>query len=140
MGDYNNIKKLTTFLKEDLKQIDIFLVMYKEDNPRFVGSMQNSLNVFTSIFGDTFWKNMATEFTFWSYDQEKMKRRYNARCREGFELKTGGQDLCVDTSTPTLVSAPEYGYEDSDPEYGLGYYDEPEDGDLDEYDNHRVQG
>ena len=93
--DYNNIKKLTTFLKEDLKQIDIFLVMFKEDNVRFVSSMQNALNIFTSIFGDTFWKNMATEFTYWSYGQDKMKNRYNKRCTENFELKPGAKDQCV---------------------------------------------
>ena len=64
--DYENIKELTEFLKEDLKQIDIFLVMFKESDTRFVSSMRKAIDVFESIFGDSFYKNMAVEFTFWN--------------------------------------------------------------------------
>ena len=81
--DYENIKELTKFLKEDLKEIDIFLVMFKEQNMRFVQSMKNAINLFESIFGkDLFWSNVATEFTFWKFSISAMKDRYKNRCSE----------------------------------------------------------
>ena len=81
--DYENIKELTRFLKEDLKEIDIFLVMFKEQDIRFVPSMQKSVKLFESIFGkESFWSNVATEFTFWKFSEQSMKSRYENYCIE----------------------------------------------------------
>ena len=80
MQDYENIKDLMLVLKDDLQVIDVFLVMFKEENKRFEPSMEKALKIFVSIFGEGFWKNVVTEFTYWEFDSASMQHRYNDLC------------------------------------------------------------
>ena len=96
--------------------------MFKEDNKRFVSSMDKALNVFVSIFGDSFYKNMATEFTYWDYGEDKMRSRYITRCSEDFELKKGVKSACLDDA--------KYYEQPNEVEGSVGeddYYDNPDD-------------
>ena len=50
---------------QEIGGLETFLLLYKGTNVRFDETMQEELQRYKSLFGDQFFANAVTEFTFW---------------------------------------------------------------------------
>ena len=63
------------YLKDVVRRIDMFVLLFKGTNPRFDAGMQKQLELFETIFGEQMWKSLVTEITFWQYTEDSIEER-----------------------------------------------------------------
>ena len=71
------INGLTTFLKDEIKYANTFVIAMKGDDNRLTLSMRTMLDIFVKMFGDEFWNNAVFVVTFWKFDEGHVKIRAN---------------------------------------------------------------
>ena len=67
---------MANVLKTELKSVDVFLLMFNGQNPRFLASITKLLKLYESIFSEDIWKHAITEMTYWKWDTVSVEDRY----------------------------------------------------------------
>ena len=81
--DYKQSLQLQQVLKDNIKSIDIFMLLFKGSNLRFDSSLVEMIQWYEAIFGKDMWKHVVTETTFWSHTEaEARKREYTMELTE----------------------------------------------------------
>ena len=80
--DEKSIKKITTFLKNDVKSVHLFILCFKQHDNRFSADVGAMIKVFTLMFGDLLWKNLIIVVTQWSYHSDEIYTRKEAQMTE----------------------------------------------------------
>lgn len=57
------------------QEINLFLLVFNGQHPRFDETMQELLKIFRSIFGEDIWNTVALVFTGWEGDSKSIKQR-----------------------------------------------------------------
>lgn len=52
---------MAKIMKNEVKAVDVFLLLFNGQNPRFEASILKLLKLYQSIFSDKMWKNVITE-------------------------------------------------------------------------------
>jgi hypothetical protein len=73
--DYDHALDMAKVLRNDLKSVDVFLLMFNGQNLRFKSSIKKLLKLYVSIFSDDLWKHAITEITYWKWDKEQVQER-----------------------------------------------------------------
>jgi len=60
---------------QEIGGIETFLLLYKGTNVRFDEAMQEELQRYQSLFGQQFFDNVVTGFTFWGHSQREISKR-----------------------------------------------------------------
>lgn len=70
------ITKVVEALREDVKYVDAFAIVLKRTENRQSRSLQNIINLYQTIFGPAFLKNVILVASFWGYSREhEIERR-----------------------------------------------------------------
>ena len=77
--DYQHVKDLVEYLKENTPSITTFLICIHGDFARVNQMLRVMLVQLETMFGEDFWKNVVLEFTHYSFhaDQVGRKNEYN---------------------------------------------------------------
>ena len=59
--DYQHALDMANILKDEVKSVDVFLLLFNGGNPRFQASIIKLLKLYESIFSKDMWKNAVTE-------------------------------------------------------------------------------
>ena len=59
--DYKHALEMAKIMKQEVKAVDVFLLLFNGQNPRFEASILKLLKLYQSIFSDKMWKNVITE-------------------------------------------------------------------------------
>ena len=59
--DYKHVLEMAKIMKNEVKAVDVFLLLFNGQNPRFEASILKLLKLYQSIFSDKMWKNVITE-------------------------------------------------------------------------------
>lgn len=62
-------------LQEEIKSIDIFLLLLSGKNVRFDAGTQKLLLWYEAVFGKELWKHVIVETTFWTHTQAEIQNR-----------------------------------------------------------------
>ncbi len=73
--DYNHTKAMQEILKNDIKAIDVFLLVFSGAKTRFDQSTIEVLKWYEAIFGPEMWTNVIVETTFWSHSEDDANQR-----------------------------------------------------------------
>ena len=69
------INAMVKYLKNEIKETNIFLLLFHGQNQRVHSGLQRMLRDIELMFGDNFWSHVMIGFTFWSFDQRSIKNR-----------------------------------------------------------------
>ena len=59
--DYEHALAMANILKDDIKSVDVFLLLFNGEQSRFQASILKLLKLYESIFSKEMWKNAITE-------------------------------------------------------------------------------
>ena len=62
-------------MKNDIKSVNVFLLLFSGQNPRFKASLIQLLKLYESIFSRDMWKHSITEVTFWQHHKRAVRDR-----------------------------------------------------------------
>merc|ERR1712141_966884 len=74
-AEVQTINGLVDVLKNQVKEIDVFIICFRETNDRMTKAMQNMLNLFQQMFGKQFWDNAIFEATRWNHNSRNVAKR-----------------------------------------------------------------
>ena len=74
-AEVKTINELTDVLKNQIKEVDVFLICFRQTDVRMTKAMQNMLNLFQNMFGKEFWNNVILEATHWNYHKRNVAIR-----------------------------------------------------------------
>ena len=74
-AEVQTINGLVDVLKNQVKEIDVFIICFRETNDRMTKAMQNMLNLFQQMFGKQFWTNAIFEATRWNHNSRNVAKR-----------------------------------------------------------------
>jgi len=74
-AEVQTINGLVDVLKNQVKEIDVFIICFRETNDRMTKAMQNMLNLFQQMFGKQFWDNAIFESTRWNHNSRNVAKR-----------------------------------------------------------------
>merc|ERR1712141_463699 len=74
-AEVQTINGLVDVLKNQVKEIDVFIICFRETNDRMTKAMQNMLNLFQQMFGKQFWNNAIFEATRWNHNSRNVAKR-----------------------------------------------------------------
>jgi len=70
-----SIDELVEELKNNIKYIHTFLILFNGQEPRLSMGLQSMIRLFEKMFGNHFWKNVILGVSRWPYDQRSIQRR-----------------------------------------------------------------
>ena len=73
--DYEYAVDIVNVVKNNIKVIDVFLLLFDGSRPRFQRPVVELLKLYQSMFSPTIWKSTITEFTFWKHDEYSVEER-----------------------------------------------------------------
>jgi len=74
-AEVQTINGLVDVLKNQIKEVDVFVICFRESNVRMTKAMKNMLNLFQQMFGKKFWDNAIFEATRWNHNTRNVKKR-----------------------------------------------------------------
>jgi len=74
-AEVRTINGLVDVLKNRIKEVDVFVICFRETNDRMTKAMQNMLNLFQQMFGKKFWDNAIFEATRWNHHTTNVAKR-----------------------------------------------------------------
>jgi len=74
-AEVQTINGLVDVLKNEIKEVNVFVICFRESNVRMTKAMQNMLNLFQQMFGKKFWDNAIFEATRWNYHKTNVDER-----------------------------------------------------------------
>merc|ERR1712141_409842 len=74
-AEVQTINGLVDVLKNQIKEVDVFVICFRETNDRMTKAMQNMLNLFQQMFGKQFWNNAIFEATRWNHNTRNVAKR-----------------------------------------------------------------
>ena len=86
--DFKHSKAMQRALKNDIKSIDTFLILFSGANARFDQTTIEILQWYEAIFGKKMWSNIVVETSFWSHSQWDIKQRLKERQGVGLYFLT----------------------------------------------------
>ena len=69
------IDSMVKFLKNEVKETNIFLLLFNGANQRVHSGLHRMLRDLELMFGHMFWSHVMLGFTFWRFDQRSVKDR-----------------------------------------------------------------
>ena len=73
--EQESIEDLVDELKNNVKYIHTFLLLFNGQDPRLSMGLQSMLKILEKIFGNHFWRNVILGVSRWPYDQRSIERR-----------------------------------------------------------------
>merc|ERR1719210_869830 len=73
--DYKHALEMAKIMKNDVKSVDVFLLLFNGQRLRFEASILKLLKLYEAIFSKDMWKNVITEMTFWPHDKASIRKR-----------------------------------------------------------------
>ena len=67
--DYQHAIKMAQMLKENIKTIDVIIIMFKGTDRRFDTHTVTLLRLYEEIFGKEMWRNVVVEISYWGHSQ-----------------------------------------------------------------------
>jgi len=74
-AEVQTINGLVDVLKNKIKEVNVFVICFRESNVRMTKAMLNMLNLFQQMFGKRFWDNAIFEATRWNYHTTNVNKR-----------------------------------------------------------------
>ena len=74
-AEVKTINGLTDVLKNQIKEVDVFLICFRQTDVRMTKAMQSMLNLFQNMFGKEFWNNAILEAAQWNYHKRNVAIR-----------------------------------------------------------------
>ena len=69
------INAMVKYLKNEIKETNIFLLLFNGQSQRVHSGLQRMLRDIELMFGDNFWSHVMIGFTFWRFDQRSIEDR-----------------------------------------------------------------
>jgi len=73
--DYEHAMEIVNVVKNDIKTIDVFLLLFDGSKPRFQRPVVELLRLYESMFSTDIWRNTITQFGFWKHDEDSVEER-----------------------------------------------------------------
>jgi len=73
--DYEHAMEIVNVIKNDIKTIDVFLVLFDGSKPRFQRPVVELLKLYESMFSSDIWRSTITQFGFWKHDEDSVEER-----------------------------------------------------------------
>ena len=73
--DYEHAMDIVNVVKNDIKTIDVFLLLFDGSKPRFQRPVVELLKLYESMFSSDIWRNTITQFGFWKHDIDSVEER-----------------------------------------------------------------
>ena len=73
--DAERIDSMVKFLKNKVKETNIFLLLFNGGNQRVHSGLHRMLRDLELMFGKKFWSHVMIGFTFWPFDQRSIEYR-----------------------------------------------------------------
>ena len=73
--DYEHTLQMKQFLANEVKSVDIFLLLISGKDMRFDGGTQELLLWYEAVFGKEMWRHVVVEHTFWSHSEDEVRKR-----------------------------------------------------------------
>mmetsp|Transcript_40779 Transcript_40779/g.73662 ORF Transcript_40779/g.73662 Transcript_40779/m.73662 type:complete len:844 (-) Transcript_40779:67-2598(-) len=83
--DNQHVNAMVSFLKEQVKQVHVFLILFNGMEPKLNSHLKSMLLQFKDIFGEEFLRNVMIGFTRWEYT--KLARKHRAIKKQSNEIK-----------------------------------------------------
>jgi len=74
-NDYEHATEIVNVVKNDIKIIDVFLMLFDGSKPRFQKPVVELLKLYESMFSADMWRNTVTQFGFWKHDEDSVEER-----------------------------------------------------------------
>jgi len=68
LEENRHVEDMVKVFRDDLKFINVFVILFKETDMRLDKALRNMLATFQHMFGTEFWRNAILEATQWSHD------------------------------------------------------------------------
>ena len=75
--DYQHAIKMAQMLKENIKTIDVIIIMFKGTDRRFDTHTVTLLRLYEEIFGKEMWRNVVVEMSYWGHKNKDACDRKN---------------------------------------------------------------
>lgn len=72
------IQSLVEILRDELKSVEVFVILFKQQDNRMTQNLKNMISLMTNIFGHHFWENVILGATNWHYDESHVYRRLSS--------------------------------------------------------------
>ena len=73
--DYEHTLEMATLLKNELKTVDVYLLLFHGQKPRITSPTTTLLKLYGGIFSDSFWNHVISEITWWKSDIDSIEDR-----------------------------------------------------------------
>jgi len=73
------LKDMTKFLKNNLKEAEVLVLLLDGKETRFNAGLQNMLQQYSTVFGTKLWNHLFVGVSFWEFDQYSIDKR-EKRC------------------------------------------------------------
>ena len=73
------IENLVTTLRDEIKQVHVFVIAFKQNDNRMTNSLRSMISLFEKIFGKHFWDNAILEATHWNHGEDAVRIRGESR-------------------------------------------------------------
>jgi len=108
LEENRHVEDMVKVFRDDLKFINVFVILFKETDMRLDKAMQSMLATFQYMFGNDFWRNAVLEATQWSHDpgyrkrhphlnEKRWARDFNKELRELFHFDFDLPAVFIDT-------------------------------------------
>ena len=57
-ADRETVEQLVMMLKDEIKQVNAFVILFNGQSPRFTHGLKSMIQLFENIFGPGFWTNV----------------------------------------------------------------------------------
>jgi len=73
------IENLVTTLRDEIKQVHVFVIAFKQNDNRMTNSLRSMISLFEKMFGKHFWDNAILEATHWNHGEDAVRIRGESR-------------------------------------------------------------
>jgi len=74
-ADGKTVNQMVKTLKEEIKFLNTFVLLFNSKNSRFTLEMKNMISRFQDIFGDHFWSNVVFAVSYWGFGEDDIEDR-----------------------------------------------------------------
>ena len=83
-------------LKNDLKSVDVFFLLFKGTDNRFLSSIPPFMKLYEEIFSKDLWKHAITGITWWKWDDTAVEDRLvTDNCNVNANVETQATDFLM---------------------------------------------
>jgi len=74
-ADRETVEQLVTMLKDEIKQVNAFVILFNGQSPRFTHGLKSMIKLFENIFGPGFWTNVIFAVSRWHFGEAHVNLR-----------------------------------------------------------------